>query len=186
MRQNAIALARRVETKTFLLRGHKVILDADLAQLYGVSVKRLNQQLTRNRRRFPGDFVLRLSRSEADALRLQNATSNKVRGGRRYLPYAFTEHGAIMAATVLKSARAIQMSIFVVRAFVRMRDALAQNQQIMSKLADIEQRLQHHDADIGELVKAVRELMAPTRASRRRIGFELPSSVGRDRSRIAV
>lgn len=91
-----------------------------------------------------------------------------------------------MAATVLKSARAIQMSIFVVRAFVRMRDALAQNQQIMSKLADIEQRLQHHDADIGELVQALRELMAPTRASRRRIGFELPSSAGRDRSRIAV
>lgn len=124
--------------------------------------------------------------SKPGGLRLQIATSNKVRGGRRYLPYAFTEHGAIMAATVLKSARAIQMSIFVVRAFVRMRDALAQNQQIMSKLADIEQRLQHHDADIGELVKAVRELMAPTRASRRRIGFELPSSVGRDRSRIAV
>ena len=124
-------LTRRVESKILVMRGRKVILDADLAELYGVEVKRLNQQVKRNAERFPGDFVFRV---KAGDLRLQIATSKtrgreerKVgtegRGGRRYQPYAFTEYGAIMATTVLNSKRAVEMSIFVVRAFVRMREA---------------------------------------------------------------
>jgi phage regulator Rha-like protein len=172
MRKRAIVLSARVESRILILRGHKVILDADLAELYGVEVKRLNQQVKRNIDRFPSDFVLQLSSAEYESLRLQIATSNEGRGGRRYLPYAFTEHGAIMAATVLNSQRAMEMSIFVVRAFVRMREALAANQQIVAKLTELESRLESHDADIQELVEAIRELMAPP-ARNGRAGLDL-------------
>jgi len=175
MRNAALVLAGKVDSRILVLRGQKIILDADLAELYGVSVKRLNQQVRRNARRFPPDFLFSLSRAEYENLRLQFATSSLAHGGRRYLPYAFTEHGAIMAATVLNSKRAIEMSIFVVRAFVRLREALAMNQQIVSKLAELEHRLQNHDAEIQELVETIRELMIPPPASRRRIGFAVPS-----------
>lgn len=167
-------LIRRVDSRIFVLRGQKVILDSDLAELYGVSIKRLNEQVKRNRKRFPSDFVLRLRRSELAFLRSQNATSTNRHGGRRYLPFAFTEHGAIMAATVLNSERATKMSIFVVRAFVRIREALASNHEILSKLSQIERRLENHDVDIQQLVEAIRRLMTPLTRSRRRIGFELP------------
>jgi phage regulator Rha-like protein len=111
-------------------------------------------------------------------LRSQNATSKggKGKGGRRYLPYAFTEHGAIMAATILNSERAMEMSIFVVRAFVRMREALALNQQVVAKLKELEERVDNHDAGIQELVEAIRESMEPAPATGRRIGFELPEA----------
>jgi hypothetical protein len=104
-----------VESRILILRHRRVIVDADLALLYGVPVKRLNEQAKRNQERFPSDFMFQLTRKEHDALRSQIATSKKSRGGRRYTPYAFTEHGAIMAATVLNSKRAVQMSVFVVR-----------------------------------------------------------------------
>jgi len=175
MSKPATALAKRVESKILVLRDHKVILDTDLADLYGVTVKRLNQQIKRNIERFPADFLFQLTRTEQEFLRSQNATSNQGRGGRRYLPYAFTEHGAIMAATVLNSERAVEMSIFVVRAFVRMRQALATNQQVVAKLAELEHRLESHDTDIQELVEAIRELMAPPAPKGRKIGFEPPA-----------
>jgi phage regulator Rha-like protein len=174
MNKSLTVLAKRVESRITDLRGHRVILDSDLAELYGVEVKRLNEQVKRNARRFPGDFVLQLSAEEVANLKSQNATSSSSHGGRRTLPYAFTEHGAIMAASVLNSERAVEMSIFVVRAFVRMREALAANQQIMSKLAELEQRVESHDANIQELIDAIRELMEPPPASGRRIGFTLP------------
>src|SRR5262245_20664095 len=117
-KRNAI-VRPSVEGRILFIRGHKVLLDSDLAELYGVSVKRLNQQVKRNPERFPADFMFRLTASEFEALRLQNATSKKTRGGRRYLPFVFSEHGAIMAASVLNSRRAVEMSVFVVRAFVR-------------------------------------------------------------------
>ncbi len=176
MTKSAIAIVKKVDSRISFLRGQKIILDIDLAELYGVSVKRLNEQVKRNARRFPPDFLFRLSRVEHDNLRSQIATSSPVHGGRRYLPYAFTEHGAIMAATVLNSKRAIEMSLFVVRAFVRMRETLVMNQQIVAKLAELERRLESHDADIQEIIETVRELMAPLPATSRRIGFELPSS----------
>ena len=122
MGRAAISIARRVDSRILLLRGRRVILDSDLAELYAVPAKRLNQQVTRNALRFPADFRFRLSRTEYANLRLQFATSSLGHGGRRYLPYVFTEHGAVMAATVLNSERAIQVSIFVVRVFVHMRD----------------------------------------------------------------
>jgi hypothetical protein len=172
MNKTAIVLAKRVSSKILILRNQKIILDTDLAELYGVPVKRLNEQIKRNHERFPADFLFTLTRVEYQNLRSQNATSSSAHGGRRYLPHAFTEHGAIMAATVLNSKRAIEMSIFVVRAFVGMRQALAVNQHVVSKLSELEARLDSHDADIQDLVEAIRELMAPLPAHHRQIGFE--------------
>jgi len=175
MSTSAIVLTKRVTSKIVVLRNQRVILDADLAELYGVPVKRLNEQAKRNPKRFPDDFLFRLTGAEYDTLRSQNATSRSGHGGRRYLPNAFTEHGAIMAATVLNSKRAVEMSIFVVRAFVRMREALLVNQRVVSKLSELESRLDSHDAELQELVDAIRELMEPPPANNRRIGFEAPS-----------
>jgi len=127
-------LASAVESRILLLRHQRVILDTDIADLYGVPVKVLNQQVKRNRERFPADFVFRLTSKEDAVLRSQFVTSKQGRGGRRYAPYAFTEHGAIMAATVLNSERAVQMSVFVVRAFVRLREMLATNRKLAGKI----------------------------------------------------
>src|SRR5690242_2932841 len=148
MKATAIVLTKKVGAKILVLRNQKVIMDADLAELYGVPVKQLNQQVKRNANRFPRDFVFALTKVEHQSLRSQNVTS-KGRGGRRYLPHAFTEHGAIMAATVLNSTRAIEMSVFVVRAFVQMRQALIANQHVLLKLSELEERLDSHDAEIG-------------------------------------
>ncbi len=182
MGKQITVLAKRVDSKIHLIRGQRVILDADLAELYGVSTKQLNQQVKRNARRFPDDFVVQLSAEEAANLRSQIVTSSSSHGGRRYLPNAFTEHGAIMAASVLNSERADDMSIFVVRAFVRMREALAANQQIMSKLAELEQRVESHDGNIQKLIEAIRELMEPPPATNRRIGFSLSAGSAKDSS----
>jgi len=182
MGKQITVLAKRVDSRIRLIRGQRVILDADLAELYGVEVKRLNEQVKRNSRRFPDDFVIRLSAEEAADLRSQIVTSSSSRGGRRYLPYAFTEHGAIMAASVLNSERADDMSIFVVRAFVRMREALAANQQIMAKLTELEHRVESHDGNIQELIEAIRELMEPPPATNRRLGFSLSASAAKDSS----
>jgi phage regulator Rha-like protein len=175
MPSTAIALARKVNSVIHLIRGQKVILDSDLAELYGVPVKHLNQQIKRNVRRFPSDFLFQLSRVEFDNLRSQFVTSSSGHGGRRYFPRAFTEHGAVMAANVLNSERAIKMSIFVVRAFVRIREAVALNQQLLAKLSELEQRVESHDSDIQDLFDTIRELTAPLPANNRRIGFELPA-----------
>jgi phage regulator Rha-like protein len=181
MNNKVTVLSRRVESKILVLRGQKVILDADLAELYGVAVKRLNEQVKRNADRFPADFLFRLKPIEREVLRSQIATSRAGHGGRRYQPYAFSEHGAIMAASVLNSKRAVEMSIFVVRAFVRMRGALATNQRIVAKLRDLEERVENHDADIEEILIAIRELMTPAPATGRRIGFEVPAAKGKAR-----
>jgi hypothetical protein len=175
MNKSAIIITKRVGSKILILRNQRVILDVDLAELYGVSVKRLNEQVKRNPQRFPPDFSFTLTRAEDRNLRSQSATSSSGHGGRRYLPHAFTEHGAIMAASVLNSKRAIEMSVFVVRAFVQMRQALLVKQQIASKLAELETRLDQHDSDIQQLIEAIRELMAPSPANDRRIGFEAPT-----------
>jgi len=173
MPKSQTAMAISVESRIFVLRQQKVILDRDLAELYGVPVKRLNEQVKRNRERFPDDFMFQLTKTEeADLQGLSAAKPG--RGGRRYAPYAFTEHGAIMAATVLNSERAVEMSVFVVRAFVRLREMMSANQQLASKIDELEQRLDTHDASIQELIEAIRELMAPEPATGRRIGFALP------------
>ena len=164
-----------VESRILLLRHQRVILDADIAELYGVPVKVLNQQIKRNQKRFPADFVFQLSTKEYEALRSQFVTSKERRGGRRYLPYAFTEHGAIMAATVLNSERAVEMSVFVVRAFVRLREMLANNRKLAGKIDELENRLDTHDSTIQDLIEAIKELMTPEDPPRKRIGFQLPA-----------
>jgi len=171
--------ASAVESHILFLRHQRVILDVDLARLYGVSVKRLNQQVTRNQERFPSDFMFQLNSKEHTALRLQIATSNKGRGGRRYAPYAYTEHGAIMAATVLNSERAVQMSVHVVRAFVRLREMLATNRRLAGKIDELENRLDSHDSVIVDLIEAIKELMTPEDPPRVRIGFQLPAGKAR-------
>ena len=157
------------------------MLDADLAALYGVSAKRLNEQVRRNLERFPADFVFRLTNQELAILRSQFATSSSdVRrlawGGRRYAPHAFTEHGAIMAAMVLNSPRATEVSVYVVRAFVQLRDTLVAHKELAKRLdeldARIERKLVTHDQTIAGILDAIRALMAPPEsAKRRRIGF---------------
>jgi hypothetical protein len=169
------ALAIPVESRILVLRNHKVILDTDLAELYGVPVKQLNQQVKRNQERFPEDFMFQLTPKEYEDLRSQSATSKTGRGGRRYAPYAFTEHGAIMAATVLNSERAVEMSVFVVRAFVRLREMLTNNHELATKIDELERRLDTHDTSIQDLIEAIKELMAPEAPTGRKIGFQLPA-----------
>ncbi len=178
MAKTATVLARKVDSKIFVLRGQRVILDTDLAELYGVKVRQLNQQVKRNAKRFPLAFLFQVSPHEMKILRSQNVISSAGHGGTRYRPYAFTEHGAIMAATVLSSERAIEMSVFVVLAFVRMRRAIAGSRQILAKLAELEHRLEGHDTDIRALMEAIHELMNPGEPTRTRIGFAAPANTG--------
>ena len=161
----------QIEQSILLIRGQKVLLDSTLAALYGVTTKRLNQQVRRNLERFPEDFMFQLTRQEARNLRLQFATSSYKYGGRRYLPYAFTEHGAIMAASVLNSPQAVKVSVYVVRAFVKLREMLATHRELAQKLDELERKLQKHDRQIISLVEAIRQLMVPPARPRRRIGF---------------
>jgi aromatic ring-opening dioxygenase LigB subunit len=162
----------RVERTILILRGHRVILDSDLAALYGVPVKRLNEQVKRNTDRFPEDFAFTLTTEEYEALRSQIATLDTGRGEhRKYLPRAFTEHGALMAASVLSSPKAVEMSIFVVRAFVRLRQMLAANRQLAAKLNELERKVAAHDQNITALFQAVRGLMAGPDKPKRKIGF---------------
>jgi phage regulator Rha-like protein len=155
-----------------MIRGFRVVLDADLAALYGVPTKRLNEQVKRNAERFPDDFMFQLTKEESESLRSQFATSKSGRGGRRSLAYAFTEHGAIMAANVLNSKRAIHMSVYVVRAFVRMRQALITRTDMEKRLAEIEKTLIGHDAALRDLYEKIRPLLLPPPAlPHPRIGF---------------
>ena len=162
-----------IENRIILVRGQKVLLDSDLAAFYGVPTKRFNEQVRRNRQRFRADFMLRLSQEEWSPLRSQFATLESGRGRyRKYLPYAFTEHGAIMAATILNSARATQISVFVVRAFLRLRQFLAANEELAKRLDEVEKKFARHDVAIAGLVSAIRNLMTPPEPARkRRIGF---------------
>ncbi|HVS72524.1 MAG TPA: ORF6N domain-containing protein [Phycisphaerae bacterium] len=183
-----LLLLTRVHQTILLLRGQRIILDADLARLYGVTTKRLNQQVARNIDRFPEDFMFRLTWDEAQSLRSQIATlddaplnprlqiatldlsrrppssrskSASLRSGAnlKYRPYAFTEHGAIMAATVLNSKEAVKASLFVVRAFVQLRELLSTHHDLAAKLDELEKKLQNHDEQILAIIDAIRQLM---------------------------
>jgi len=166
----------RIAQSILILRGHRVILDSELAALYGVSTKRFNEQVRRNRGRFPADFMFQLTLEELAVLRSQIATLKGGRGQhRKYLPYAFTEHGAIMAATVLNSPRAVEMSAYVVRAFVHLRDLLSSNRELARRFAELEapldKKLTQHDQAIAAILSAIRQLMNPPQPKRRPIGF---------------
>jgi hypothetical protein len=174
-REKALAPVGDITRSILVLRGHRVILDAELAAIYGVSTGRLNEAVKRNAERFPEDFMFRLSATEHAALISQIATSKPGRGGRRKLPWAFTEHGAIQAANVLNSPRAIAMGVYVVRAFVKLREILASNHEFAKRLdqleARIEKKLATHDDAIAAMLSAIRELMHAPPPKRRPIGF---------------
>jgi hypothetical protein len=159
-----------------MLRNRKIILDSDLAVLYEVAVKRLNEQVKRNLDRFPPDFMFQLSAKEYKKLRSQFVTSNARQGGRRYRPYAFTEHGAVMAATVLNSTRAVRMSVMVVRAFVHLRETLASNRELAAKVAELELHLETHDDVIVDLFREIKKLTIPRKMRRTKLGFQLPDT----------
>ncbi|MGQ0553410.1 MAG: ORF6N domain-containing protein [Planctomycetota bacterium] len=155
------------------VRGQRVLLATDLARVYGVSTKVLNQAVKRNARRFPEDFAFKLTRLEAEALERSRSQAVTLKRGRnlKYAPVAFTEHGAIMAATVLRSPRAVQMSLFVVRAFVSLRIWVASHQDVVDKLAELEERVGAHDADLQTILRSLRELMHPPERERKQVGF---------------
>jgi hypothetical protein len=172
----AMTTAGPVEGLIRFIRGQRVILDGDLAGVYGVTTARLNQQVRRNADRFPEDFAFQLTPEEFTGLMLQIATSKRGRGGRRKRPLAFTEHGAIMAANVLNSPRAAHTSIFVVRAFVKMREVLTQNKELAPKLTELERvltaRLDEHEKAIVHILEEIKKLMEPPpEPKRRQIGF---------------
>lgn len=172
MARHSLVPAARVERSSMVVRGTKVIIDEDLAVFYGVTTKRLNEQVKRNPGRFPPDFVFQLTEGESRVLRSQIATIKTGRGRhRKYNPYAFTEHGALMAASVLSSRKAIEMSVFVVRAFVRLRAVLATHRELAAKLNELERKLSRHGQQIVVLFEAIREIVAPPAKPRRRIGF---------------
>jgi phage regulator Rha-like protein len=163
--------AEQIEGVILFVRGQKVILDANLAALYGTTTKNLNKAVKRNRGRFPDDFMFQLSEEEFASLRFQTGTS-KSRGGRRYAPYAFTEHGALMIANLLNTKHAVEVSVFVVRAFVKLRELVANHKEMALKLAELERRVVRHDATLRELVVAIRQLMAPPpEPKREKFGF---------------
>jgi len=155
-----------------VLRGRRVLLDSELSALYGVATKRLNEQVKRNLNRFPENFIFRLSADELEVLnRSQNATGSQKHRDPRFRPYAFTEHGAIMAAMVLNSQRAIEISVYVVRAFVKLREVVSSNRELALKLDELERRMNTHDRAIAGILKAIRQLMNPPAPRRRGIGF---------------
>ncbi len=160
-----------LEPLIFIVRNQRVILDADLARLYGVTTKVFNQAVKRNVSRFPKDFAFQLTTAEITNLRSQTVTGSH--GGRRYLPWAFTEHGAVMAANILRSEQAVHMSVFVVRAFVRLREHVVANQAILKRLAEIDRTLLQHDSSLLDLYEKLLPLLQPLPAHpKRRIGFQ--------------
>lgn len=180
MKKKRSALPRTVQIDSIirLIRGERVILDSDLARVYGIPTFRLNEAVKRNRERFPEDFLFRLTQDEFTSLTSQIAISNRGRGGRRTLPLAFTEHGAVMAANILNSDRAVQMSIFVVRAFIKMRQTLATTAAMTEKLNKLEKklagRLDVHEKAIVYVLDELRKLMQPPalpQPKKRPIGF---------------
>lgn len=167
-KKHTLIPGEQIEKAILTIRGQRVMLDADLASIYGVTTARLNQQVKRNLDRFPEDFAYQLTQQEFAFLMLQNATSRTSHGGRRKLPYVFTEYGAVMAANVLNSPIAIHASILVVRAFVRMREMLGAHADLARKIDNMEKK---YDVQFKTVFDAIRQLMRPPQTSRRQIGF---------------
>lgn len=165
--------APAIEQRIFVVRGRQVMLDEDLADLFGVETKRLVEQVKRNLDRFPEDFMFQLDKEEAAALRSQIATSNTGRGGRRYAPYVFTEQGVAMLSSVLRSKRAIAVNIEIMRAFVELRRIASSNALIEKRLEQIERGMGEHDEQLEQIFNALRQLMAPPPQPKRPIGFRV-------------
>ena len=168
MGKPALVKARRIEQAIVIVRGIRVLLDAGLAVPYGVSTRELVQAVQRNRKRFPKDFMLQLTDDDVEILRSQSVISSSDHGGRRYAPYAFTEQGVAMLSSVLRSKRAIHANIEIMRAFVRLRRLLRPTDELVKKIDEMEDKF---DTQFGVVFEAIRDLMRPPPASRRRIGF---------------
>jgi hypothetical protein len=177
MDKTELVTVEAIQYRVVLIRGQKVILDSDLAQLYQVKTKALNQAIKRNNEKFPEDFMFQLTQAEIKNLgtgnRSQIVTGSQKHRDPKSLPYAFTEYGAIMAANVLKSKRAVRMSVYVVRAFVKLRETLATHKELAQKLAELEVKIGKHDADIQTIVETIRQLMLPPEKAKRQIGFRV-------------
>jgi hypothetical protein len=169
----ALIPVERVIPSIKLIRGHKILLDVDLAVLYGVTTKHLNRAVKRNLTRFPRDFMFQLTRSEAENLRRQIGASSEAHGGRRYLPYAFTEQGVAMLSSVLNSDRAVHVNIAIMRAFVKLREILTTNQELARKFEALEKRVGDHDEQISEILDAIREMLSPGPLTKGEIGFHV-------------
>ena len=159
-----------VEQKIYLIRGQRVMIDSELAVLYGVETKQLTRQVRRNITRFPSDFMFRLTKDEYAALRCQIGTLKRGRHS-KYLPYAFTEQGVAMLSSVLNSERSIQVNIAIMRVFVRLKEILSTNKELAHKLAQLEHRIEKHDTEIHAIFEAIRQLMKPSDKPKRSIGF---------------
>lgn len=168
---SSIIPVERIESRILLIRGKKVLIDRDLAELYGIETKRLNAQVHRNQSRFPEDFLFRLTSTERDEVVAKCVHLSKLKFSPS-LPYVFTEHGAIMAATVLNSERAVAVSVFVVRAFVKLREIATTTRELEVKLIELEQRIGGHDEQIKKLVMAIHQLMLPPQpVKKQKMGF---------------
>ncbi|MEP7015013.1 MAG: ORF6N domain-containing protein [Verrucomicrobiota bacterium] len=178
-----IILIGRIAQSIYLLRGQKVMLGQDLAPLYGVTVGALTQAVMRNAKRFPKDFVFQLTSEEVTALKSQFVISKGGRGGARHPPYAFTEQGLAMLSSVLNSERAIRVNIAIMRAFVKLREALESNRELARKFDELEKRVGRHDKEIAAILEAIRQLIAPPEKSRREIGFHAREKTARYRAR---
>lgn len=180
-KKTAVSLVRieRIEQAILLIRGHKVMLDSDLAELYGVEVRALVQAVKRNIDRFPEDFMLQLTAKEHEALRSQTVTLKAGRGQhRKYLPYAFTQEGVAMLSSVLRSKRAVEVNVAIMRAFVRLRNVLASHKEWAAKFVELEQKVSKHDEAIRSIVTAIRELMEPSvEEPKERMGFKRPKAL---------
>ena len=167
----ALVPAASIERKILLMRGHKVMLDTDLAEVYDVSTKVLNQAVKRNRGRFPDDFMFQLTKNEKEKVVTDCDHLNKLKFSPS-LPNAFTEHGAIMVATVLNSPSAVRASIQVVRAFVRLREILSTNKELAQKFSQLERKIEKHDDEMKLIFSAIRQLMSPKETKKQKIGFK--------------
>ena len=166
---SALVPRERIEQRILLIRGHNVMLDSDLAQLYGVTVGRLNEAVKRSEDRFPSDFMFQLTKAEFENLKSQIAISSSKWGGRRHAPYVFTEQGVAMLSSVLRSKRAIEVNIAIMRTFVRLREMISPNKVLARRLTDLEKK---YDGQFQVVFEAIRELMAEPTPKSRRIGFK--------------
>jgi hypothetical protein len=172
-RSKSLVPEKSIAKIIMVIRGQKVIVDSDLAALYGVETKRLNEQVRRNMHKFPEDFMFQMTKEEFEILKSQIATSSSDWGGKRKLPLVFTEHGALQAANVLNSAQANKMSVFIVRAFIRLREMALANEKLGRKVDQLEKRVSDHDEVLIELVREIRRLIEPPELKGRKpkIGF---------------
>jgi hypothetical protein len=183
MKRGLIAISQ-IAQSIRVLRGQKVILDSDLASLYGVTAKVLNQAVKRNQDRFPEDFMFQLTAVETSGLNWsQSVTSSRKHRGKAYRPYAFTEQGVAMLSSVLRSDRAVRVNIAIMRAFVKLRETLETNRELARKFAELEGRVGKHDQEISAIIDAIRQLMAPPAKPRREIGFHVRETAPRYRTR---